>query len=158
MEENKHPHQQPHPNSPVGHETGDINAWAIGKFALGLIVVCALSMGFVFGLFKFFESQREPLTAVDPVKVFPEPRLQKTPMPDLKSIRDAEDQVLSTYGWVDPKQGLVKIPIDQAIDLLAKKGLPSRTQPVASTMSMPTESGLGIQASSETAAPEEHKK
>jgi hypothetical protein len=152
MEENKHPHQ-PH----GGHETGDINAWAIGKFAFGLICICALSMGLVFGLYRFFESQNAPLVVVDPVKVFPEPRLQKTPMPDLQSIRDAENQVLSTYAWVDPKLGLVRIPIDQAIDLLAKKGLPSRTPPPASTISMPTESGLGIQAVSEPAEAQEHK-
>jgi hypothetical protein len=47
-------------------------------------------------------------------------------MPDLKAVRDSEDQLLHGYGWVDPKQGLVRIPIEQAINVLAKKGLPSR--------------------------------
>ena len=153
MEENKHP-QQPH----GGHETGDVNAWAVGKFAIGLVIICLLSMTMLLGLFRFFASRHDPLATVDPVKVFPEPRLEKSPMPDLKAVRDAEDQLLHGYAWADPKQGLVRIPIEQAIDVLAKRGLPSRSQPARSTISMPTESGPGIQASTEHAAPEEHKK
>ena len=151
MEENKHS-KQPH----VGHETAEIDATSIAKFAIGLIVVCLVSMGMVFGLYRFFDSQHTATVDVDPVKLFPEPRLQKTP--DLKAVRDAEDQLLKGYGWVDPKAGLVRIPIDQAIEVLAKKGLPSRAAVAPSTISMPTESSLGIVATPEPAAAEEHKK
>ena len=62
-------------------------------------------------------------------------------------MRAAEEQVLTTYGWVDQQKGVVRVPIDRAIDLLAQKGLPSRpqseAQAAASEVSMPTESGLG---------------
>ncbi len=153
MEENKHSQQ-----SNAGHETGEVHAWAVGKFAIGLIVICAVSMTLLFGLYKFFNSQHDAVSSVDPVKVFPEPRLQQTPMPDLKEIRDAEDKLLSGYAWVDPKQGLVRMPIEQAINVLAKKGLPGRPEAAASGISMPTESGLGTPAAAEPAASEEHKK
>jgi hypothetical protein len=88
-------------------------------------------MAALLGLFKFFASQHDPLAHVDPSTVFPEPRLQVTPMPDLKAVRDNEDNLLHSYAWVDPKHGLVRIPIDQAIDILAAKGLPSRPQAAA---------------------------
>jgi hypothetical protein len=46
----------------------------------------------------------------------------------LKAIRAAEDQVLNGYAWMDPEKGVVRIPIDRAIDLLSERGLPSRPQ------------------------------
>jgi len=42
MDENKHPH--------IGHETTDVNVWAVGKFAIGLVVVCVVSIALLFGL------------------------------------------------------------------------------------------------------------
>jgi hypothetical protein len=49
---------------------------------------------------------------------------------------------------VDQKKGLVKVPIDLAIDVLARQGIPSRAkggvQSAASGISVPTESGLGV--------------
>ena len=48
---------------------------------------------------------------------------------------------------MDQKTGVVHIPIDRAIDLLAQRGLPSRPQKGSQTaafdVSVPTESGLG---------------
>ena len=32
---------------------------------------------------------------------------------------------LNTYGWVDRKAGVAHIPVDRAIDILAKRGLPT---------------------------------
>jgi hypothetical protein len=61
----------------------------------------------------------------DPLKVFPEPRLQRTPGPDLKAFRAQEDKVLDSYGWIDQSKGVVRIPIDRAIAVLAARGLPS---------------------------------
>ncbi len=31
---------------------------------------------------------------------------------------------VSSYGWIDKKAGIAHIPVDRAIDILAKKGLP----------------------------------
>ena len=38
-----------------------------------------------------------------------------------------EDSVLNHYGWVDPERGVVRIPIDRAIDVIATRGLPRFT-------------------------------
>ena len=138
MEENKHPH--------IGHETTDVNIWAIGKFGIALAVLCILTLVLLFGLFRYFQSRENTpvVRTVDPVRTFPQPQLQKSPKLDLKEVRDAEDQMLSSYGWVDQPKGVVRIPIDRAIELLAQRGLPSRADvPKAERVSMPTESGLG---------------
>ena len=120
MDENKHPH--------IGHETTDVNVWAVGKFAIGLVVVCVVSIGLLFGLLKFFQSREETGVAntVEPTKMFPEPQLQKTPIPDLKAIRAEEDKLLNGYAWVDQRKGVVRIPVDRAIEVLAQRGLPTR--------------------------------
>jgi hypothetical protein len=121
-----------HPNAPhAGHETTDVNVWAVGKFAIGLVIVCTVSIGLLFGLLKFFQSREETSVAntVEPAKLFPEPQLQKTPLLDLKAIRAEEDKLLNGYAWVDAPKGVVRIPVDRAIEVLAKRGLPSRSVP-----------------------------
>src|SRR5450759_5462295 len=125
MDEIKHP-QDPH----AGHETTDINAWAVGKFAIGLVIVCVVSIVLLFGLLRFFQSREETSVAntVEPTKLFPQPQLQKTPILDLKAIRAEEDKLLHGYAWVDATKGVVRIPLDRAIEVLAKRGLPSRNE------------------------------
>ena len=138
MEENKHPH--------IGHETTDVNIWAIGRFGIGLAVLCILTLVLLFGLFRYFQFRENTaaVKVIDPVRTFPQPQLQTTPKLDLKEVREAEDQMLSTYGWVDQPKGVVRIPIDRAIELLAQRGLPARADsPKPETVSVPTESGLG---------------
>jgi hypothetical protein len=122
MDENKRPH--------IGHETTDVNVWAVGKFAIGLVVVCVVSIALLFGLLKFFQSREETSVAntVEPTKMFPQPQLQKTPIPDLKAIRAEEDKLLNGYAWVDQPKGVVRIPVDRAIEVLAQRGLPSRSE------------------------------
>ena len=127
MEEIRHPL-----NPRMRHETTDINVWAVGKFAIALIIVTIISLGLVFGLMMYFQAREEShyATTIQPTKLFPQPQLQQTPVLDLRAIRAEEDKVLDTYGWVDQPKGVVRIPIAQAIDILAKRGLP-HTAPAA---------------------------
>jgi hypothetical protein len=130
----------------AGVEETDVDVFAVGKFAVALVLVTLIAMALLFGVFNYFKSREGGEAAfVDPTKVFPQPQLQKTPIPDLKAVRAAEEQVLTTYGWVDQQKGVVRIPIAQAMDLVVKKGLPVRSAvpPSADGVSMPTESGLG---------------
>ena len=115
------------PGHGPGHETSDVNVWAVGKFMVGLAVVCLISLTLLLGLVKFFQSEQADPQAVkvDPVKLFPQPQLQRTPAVDLRAVRAEEDKLLNGYAWVDPEKGLVRIPIDQAIDILAKRGMPT---------------------------------
>jgi hypothetical protein len=129
-----------------GFEEADINAWAVGKFAIALVVMCLIALALLFGVFRYFLSQ-EGGKAEKAVRMPPAPQLQTTPALDLKAIRAAEEQVLNSYGWVDLQKGVVRLPIGRAIDLLAKRGLPSRpegeVQAASGGVSEPTESGPG---------------
>ena len=122
-------------NRRAGHEETDINVWAVGKFAVGLMLVAVAALFLLFGLFRYLLSReggppagRSQDVATEPSKAFPQPQLQANEVPDLKAMRAEEDQVLNGYAWVDPEKGVVRIPISRAIDLLAERGLPSRAQ------------------------------
>jgi cysteine synthase len=122
-------------NPRMRHETTDINVWAVGKFGVALVIVTVVSLGLVFGLMKYFQSREENSVAntIQPTKLFPQPQLQQTPVLDLRAIRAEEEKLLTSYAWVDQPKGVVRIPVAQAIDILAKRGLPARTAPAATT-------------------------
>jgi len=43
-------------------------------------------------------------------------------------MRAREDEILTTYGWVDRNAGIVRIPIDAAMKLTLERGLPARSE------------------------------
>ncbi|HWC97468.1 MAG TPA: hypothetical protein VG456_11975 [Candidatus Sulfopaludibacter sp.] len=159
MAENRHdphtPHDVKEPERPVSpFEEKDVDVWAVGRLGIALALICVVCLALLFGLFRFFESETggaRPAVGkgigADAGKLPPAPRLEETPILDLQEMRAAEDQVLNSYAWVDKQNGVVRIPIDRAIDLLAQRGLPARQQngpqSAASGVSVPTESGLG---------------
>ncbi len=135
----------------VKHEERDVDVWAIGKFAIALVLLCIVVVALIVGLFRYFQA-REDAAQVPPApgaeanvsREPPVPRLQDAPVSDLKQMRDAENQILGSYGWVDREHGIVRLPIDRAMDLLVQRGLPStQNTPEQSGVSVPTESGLG---------------
>ena len=62
-------------------------------------------------------------------------KLQVLPQVDLTNMKLEEDAILNSYGWVNREKGVVRIPVAKAIDIIAKKGLPSR--PVSSETTAP---------------------
>jgi len=152
MAENERPHPvdlgHPEPHA----EVSDVNVWAVGKFAIALILLSIFSMAGLFALFRYFiQSTGGPVPPVtrefqlDARKMPPAPQLEVSEPGDLARDRAAEDKLLTTYGWADKPSGTVRIPIERAIDMVAEQGLPARPQaPVpASTATVPTASGLG---------------
>jgi len=69
----------------------------------------------------------------------PEPRLQSSPAQDLKSFRAKKDWELSHYYWIDKSKGQVAIPIEQAVQMLAQRGIPSGKSAPNSTNTPPAE-------------------
>lgn len=76
--------------------------------------------------------QPPPPTAKERAE-FPQPRLQTSPPVDLENYRAAETRELTSYGWVDQQRGVIRIPIDRAIELLVERGLPQTNQRVTPT-------------------------
>jgi hypothetical protein len=59
---------------------------------------------------------------------FPAPQLEISERSELNDERWREENTLSTYDYVDKNAGIVRIPIDRAMDVLAQRGLPVRNQ------------------------------
>jgi hypothetical protein len=117
------------------HEESDINARAILGTGAGMIVGAVVIGVVVWALFAFL-SKREagnvmtefPLASGQAQRLPPEPRLQTDPREDLRALRQAEDDVLQSYGWIDKNTGVVRIPIDRAMQLTLERGLPVRAE------------------------------
>jgi hypothetical protein len=131
---------EPHHDDHVHHERTDVNVSGVLLFAVGLFVVAAVVHLLIWVLFGFFDSReavrraREyPLAAAQENQVPPEPRLQTNPREDMRELRDREDEVLTSYGWVDKHAGIARIPIEEAMKIVVERGLPARQVPKGSS-------------------------
>ena len=112
-----------------GHEERDVAFQYITGAGIGLVVliiVAVVSMSWLFDFFLAREIRSSP--AANPLAIAgaqpPEPRLQTKPVEQLQRLRSEENLTLGTYGWIDREQGVVRIPIERAMDLIAERGLP----------------------------------
>jgi len=110
----------------------DVNLRGIAIFfgALALVLVAAyLALG---GMVKRFESDarnrdegeargRGSASTIVSRTYFPYPREQPHPRVDLETFRVHEEAELNSYGWINQTAGIVRIPIDRAIDLLVER-------------------------------------
>lgn len=61
----------------------------------------------------------------------PAPRLQVNPATDLEHLRAQESERLDAFAWADHGRKYIRIPIEQAMKLLAEKGIASWPSPAA---------------------------
>lgn len=117
-------------HSAAHHETTDANISALIKFSIGLFLLIVAALFGMRLMFNYFNTTRHlgpPASPFAESKVSPPgPGLQVHPAQDLKRLVQGEDGKLNSYGWVDQKAGIARIPIDRAMDLLIQKGLPVR--------------------------------
>jgi len=126
----------------VEFEREDLGAAGIFAFLVGLAVVALLIHLILVGMYRYLDtyekthqSQPAPMARsapADPRQAtpreadkFPMPRLETNERDELKDKLLQEEETLNTYGWVDQKAGVVHIPIDRAMDLIAQQGLPT---------------------------------
>lgn len=152
--ETKYPagHVPPTGHKPVDegseeYEHRDADTSSLLKFGLGLVIILIVvlfSMKWMFSYFAKSQQLGPPASPFENVRVLPpQPRLQAKPGADLRSYCGDQMQKLNTYGWVDSENGVVRIPIERAIDATLEYGLPARpaseTQSSASSMSVSRE-------------------
>ena len=118
----------------VHHEKSDVDVGAIFMVGAALAGVTIL-LSLVVGLVVVFLSRQAanpvreyPLAVTHEQRLPPEPRLQTNPREDLQELRDEEQKVLDSYGWVDKDAGVVRLPIGEAMRLTVERGLPARAQ------------------------------
>jgi hypothetical protein len=150
------------PKLPHGdYEHRDIRVADVVYFLIGLALALAVVYFITKGVFWYLDNRYEteqppvsPLVSAAPSDTrrippqfgnnyerylqqdFPAPQLEINERTELNDIRLREEDTLSTYGWVDQKSGVVRIPIDRAMDLLVERGLPVRSQPDAATQNV----------------------
>jgi hypothetical protein len=122
----------------VSHERRDIDVFRISAFGIGLLLACLVTVFAVWAMFDFLAKREDAKNAsFAPVEAMmkeknrqpPEPRLQAAPRVELHEMRSDEEEILTGYGWVDPDKKIVRIPIEEAMDLVAKRGLPYKATP-----------------------------
>jgi len=126
------------PKPEAGHEASDVSIRSIVRFGIALAIAMALVSVAMWGLFRFFEAEQEksrepmpPMVAANLRRTPSGPRLEPDPLAPRRAVQAREDAVLTSYGWVDPKAGVARIPIDRAMELLVERGLPPPKPPSA---------------------------
>ena len=136
-----------------GYEKSDVGVTGIVVFLVALSIFVAVAAALAYGIGKAINAHMAkedgPRTKwTQPVDVrqlgnmpnspelqnkmaeltqrFPTPRLQTDDgNQDVADLHAREDLLLENYSWVDRSQGKVRIPIERAMQLIAKQGLPA---------------------------------
>jgi hypothetical protein len=131
-------------NPDITHEVSDVNTRGILWFVLALALIIAIALVFLRGMFNLFESwtrtaegERPPMARTEKERLPPEPRLQaapgfsaegqslelKEPQAEWKVVRRKWQEDLDSYGIVDRDNNIARIPINEAIKIVAAKGI-----------------------------------
>ncbi len=114
----------------AGYEKRDANIPDLLKFGFWMAVVIAVtmvSMKFTFGYLDRTQTVQAPATTFTTQRELPpSPRLQVAARQELKDYCADQEKELNTYGWVDQRLKVVHIPVDKAMDMVLKNGLPVR--------------------------------
>ena len=103
------------------HEPTDIGegfVWRAIALVLGALIGCAILVLWIYPESRFDRTLPLPLPR------YPAPRLQPNPPADLQRFRALELEHLNSAGWVDREQGIVHIPISEAMRRVAEEGIP----------------------------------
>jgi hypothetical protein len=142
MSDEMHRHEESRHNQEVEFEREDLGAKPILTFLITLTVGCVLVALVLRGMYSYlsaYENHHQPVQSplVPPARVetrmvtpgdiarFPQPRLEGDELLEINDFRRLEEK-LNSYGWVDQQAGVVRIPIERAIQLVAQRGLPTR--------------------------------
>lgn len=132
-----------HGNNPeMEFEPRDLKPGNVYAFLIGLAVAGILVALVLWGLYRFMDAyERSHQPPQNPlvqqattdtrhvlpgaINKFPQPRLERNERLEINDFLLNEEQTLNSYGWVDQKAGVVHIPIERAMELIAQRGLPT---------------------------------
>ena len=86
----------------------------VGAVVLAIVVAWLIVRGLAAD--ETAEKPRQPPTIVGG------PSLQAAPERDFPAFHAEKSKLIHEYGWVDRSRGIVRIPIEQAMALLARQG------------------------------------
>lgn len=107
------------------YERSDADPRLVAMLALGGAAFLGLTPYILLAIYPLARQEPSAHVAEQP----PAPHLQIDPHVDLTALRAAKDAQLSHYGWIDQSGGVVRLPIDRAMQLTAERGLPGWPKP-----------------------------
>jgi hypothetical protein len=124
-------------NHDVRYEKEDINERSTFWFGFWILVVMVGVSFLVKPLYNLLvargvETQAPAAYAADtdPEALRPPaPRLQALPEVELAELRAQEDAILGSYAWVEKDRGVVRIPVEEAMRIVAERGMPTFSTP-----------------------------
>ena len=107
------------------HESSDMDPKYVLYFAVALVIVTAVIYGGLWWMFHRFQAEQAqqegpPLLVVVP-EPRPQPHLQISPQGDLDALRSQENEILTSYGWIDREKAIARIPIDRAMQVFLER-------------------------------------
>ena len=115
---------------PDAFEPRDARSKSVLVAILGLVamtVVFVLGVAWLFGYFETTVERARHAPAIPPETMLPPaPRLEPVPGKLRRAIRERSRPALASYGWVDQKAGVVRIPIERAMEIVVQRRLPHR--------------------------------
>ena len=98
-----------------GFDRGEPKAGSIAAFAIGSIVLLILTIGALQQYFEHAWNQAVYEKVLAP------------PSEQLKDLRNRDDWNLTHYMYMDKKSGVVRIPVDRAMELIVKDAAAGKT-------------------------------
>jgi len=93
-------------------------------FTVGFVIFTVASFLFVYWSYGALSDYHTRNQAEAPTRVQtgdvvpPAPHLQSDPVADMVIMDAAQNALLDSYGWIDKEQGVVRIPVDRAAELI----------------------------------------
>jgi hypothetical protein len=137
-------------NPDTGYEHEDLSPQGVFYFMGGVAVLGVVIYFILIGMYRFldnYDRTHQPAanpmaatTRVDPQtmnykqildqaqQTFPKPVLEHSEQTQYMEELKKQNEVLGSYDWIDQKNGVVRIPIDRAMDLVVQRGLPVVSQ------------------------------
>lgn len=117
------------PQLPNDHETKDVDPWGLFLIGTAICLMATLVLLACWGIVRALNTKSKATEQAAPPRAskenaFPQPRLETEPSADLSRFNLQESQELNSYGWIDRRAGIVRIPIAEAMSKLLAQGLP----------------------------------
>ncbi|HTP30868.1 MAG TPA: hypothetical protein VMJ75_01770 [Candidatus Acidoferrales bacterium] len=122
-------------NPETRYEHSDISSRHVALAGAGILLGTWIFVSLLYFYYDALDRHRAATAAAPPARAAgqalapPQPRLEVSPTRDLAGLRAQEDAELNRYRWVDKQRGIVSIPIERAMELIANQGIPAQKAP-----------------------------
>lgn len=117
------------PEGPMDHE---LNMGVVYWVLIVVFLLVGGAFGLMYGMNEGFEDlwarydeEPSPLSEANELVAPPAPNLQNHPEHELVEMRAEQELQLHSYGWVSEERGIVRIPIEEAMQKVLRDGVPS---------------------------------